>query len=511
MNKRVYCMGVQHKDKSARAFNARTKSTRIATRFRQKLRQLTRFTNPVVGWASRRKFILSLVVWYSFMWSWSFFTDSLKLAGSKTQGLALATVVVLINVLLAVLIMWQFIRLLAFIHQRLGLKVLLVLGVPVMALAEYAVAWLVALIWLGPQGSIDNVLPMGSVGLPVVITPFRFAARIVGLYGLGGFVWLLLYLARRKRTRKASLWPIGALAIISLIGFVAYRTNTGVNLRAELISERLSARVPVVTPENVDLVVFPEYGLDKITNENLSTRIVGLGDKPTYFVGSEQVFRNRTTGHLNRMLFGNTRDGMLEAQDKYRLIPGGEDLPYVVRSGLRALGQQSTISYFDYARSVLKGENQLLPFVIGDDIRVASAVCSSIIAPQDYRDFARSGANIFTNSASLATFKGSPLFAWQQKTLGKFMAVSNARYFLQSANAASAYAIDINGNQYAQVSGITTVVVEARTNQVETLYTRFGEWLVSLGFVITVCLVLFFGTRRLIPIVLRARPSKLAK
>jgi apolipoprotein N-acyltransferase len=124
---------------------------------------------------------------------------------------------------------------------------------------------------------------------------------------------------------------------------------------------------------------------------------------------------------------------------------------------------------------------------------VAAAVCSSIIAPQDYRTFARSGATVFTNSASLSIFKGSPLFAWQQKSLARFMAVANARYFLQSANAASAYSIDINGKQTAEVKGRSTLLVEAKTNTVKTPYVYSGEWLLYLGFGMVICIMIYEG------------------
>jgi apolipoprotein N-acyltransferase len=112
---------------------------------------------------------------------------------------------------------------------------------------------------------------------------------------------------------------------------------------------------------------------------------------------------------------------------------------------------------------------------------VAAAVCSSIISPQDYRDFAKNGATLFTNSASLTIFNGSRLFAWEQKSLARFMSVANARYFMQSANAAPAYSLDINGHQTAETDHFNTVDVTAMTNTKKTPYTYLGEWLAWLG------------------------------
>src|SRR5690606_29613397 len=121
---------------------------------------------------------------------------------------------------------------------------------------------------------------------------------------------------------------------------------------------------------------------------------------------------------------------------------------------------------------------------VGEDTVVGAAVCSSIISPRDYRVFAKQGSTVFTNSASLTIFKGSPLFAWQQKSLARFMATANARYFLQSANSARAYALDHNGNTIKEATGIQVLDVTVQNNTRHTFYTRVGEWLVWLGAII---------------------------
>jgi hypothetical protein len=426
---------------------------------------------------------IALVVWFSFVWSWSFFTDTLSLAGSRKQGYILTVFVVLMNVAISVWVVKKGLRIIKYADNKYRPLLFIPLCLCLFALLDYLVAWLVALVWIGPQGSIDSVLPIGSLALPLISTPLRYASRFVGFYGLAAFVWTTIYMLCSTKYRRYCYIPASVLVVTSLVGWYLYRTPNGSTVNVKIISEKLTERVPSIDPVGADLVIFPEYGLEKITNKNIEERIkkTAISQPRTYFLGSDQVYKPEIIGHKNNMQFGDTNNGLTASQEKYRLIPGGEDLSYIVRILLRATNQKDTLDYFSYAKGVLKGPGQLKPFVTDDNTRIAAAVCSSVIAPQDYRDFTRDGATIFTNSASLTTFKGSPLFAWQQKSFARFMATANARYFLQSANSASAYALDSNGNQIAEVKGVETIDVSARNNMQITPYVRVGEWLVWAG------------------------------
>lgn len=442
--------------------------------------------------------IIALVVWFSLAWSWTFFTDSLDLAGSKSQGLILAAIISAINVAISVLVIWKAIRIAQWIFKQYSPPKALVLSLGTFALADFLVSWLSTIIWLGPEGRIDNILPLSSPTLVIINTPLGFASRLVGFFGLGAFVWLLLFLLWNKPYRKLAAIPAGLLLVLSLSGWIAYKTPDSSTFTAKIISEALDNRVPTIDARNTELTIFPEYGLDEITNEKLGERII-MNDpsdsRERYFLGSEQVNPQDPNGpdvkagHLNRLLFGNTIAGYTYKQDKYRLIPGGEDLAYTVRLGLRATNQKATLDYFSYAKGTLRGSTPLAPFRISESTLVGAAVCSSIIAPQDYRKFAKEGSTVFTNSASLTIFKGSPIFAFQQKSLARFMAVANSRYFLQSANSARAYALDNNGKTIAEGSGSQVLDVTAQNNTKRTIYTLTGEWLVYLGVIAAIWLV----------------------
>lgn len=432
----------------------------------------------------RHPLILLLAGWYALAWSWAFITDSLDLAGSKSVAMVVAAWVVAFNVAISttiVILTFKFLRK-KFVNYNPWL--VMIFGLPLFALMDFAISWLTAVIWIGPQGSVDNLLPLSSPTLLLINTPFSFAARIIGFYGLAGFFWLTIFLLLDKKRRVYAFVSVGILAGLAFIGWQSYKTPNGSEVEATIISEALDNRVGVMQNPDNKLVVFPEYGLDEITNDNYDTRIAKTNESKTYFLGSKQVRDGRPAGHLNVLLFGNSKDGIAQEQEKHRLIPGGEDLAFVVRTMLRATNQRGTLDYFSYAKMVNKGPKTLQPLRVDGSTLLGSAVCSSIIAPKDYQTFAAQGATLFTNSASLTIFRGSRVFAWQQKSMARFMAVSNSRYFLQSANAASAYMLDNNGKQLAEVRGIQAKDVVAKNNTQKTPYTYFGEYLATAGLLI---------------------------
>lgn len=447
--------------------------------------RLQKIKSKLPNWL-RSPFIIGLIAFYSLAWSWTLFTDSLDLAGSKREGVIVAIFVLIVNVALSVTIVSKTFSRFKRATNAYNPLVVTALGLPIFAVMDFAVSWLTAIIWLGPQGSIDNILPLSSPTLLLINAPFAFASRLIGFYGLAAFFWLTLYLLLEKRLRRYAVVPIAVLTVLSLVGWQLFHTPNGSNFKATIVSETLTEHVQAIQPSDSKLVIFPEYGFDDIGQDNLSERIVSDPAKETaFFLGSQMVRNGLQAGHLNILLYGNTKTGFTFKQNKYRLIPGGEDLGYILRTLLRATNRRATLDYFSYAKMVIKGEHAIYPFHF-DSTVVGAAVCSSIIAPQDYKNFAQEGATVFSNSASLTIFKGSPIFAFQQKSLARFMAIANSRYFLQSANAASAYALDNNGKQLAEVRGVQTVTVEAKNNTKKTLYTLTGEYILATGFVLVI-------------------------
>lgn len=453
-----------------------------------------------------RPILVCLVIWYTAFWSWILFTDTLDLAGNKTQGLLLAIGIMAIIVALSAAIMWQAVRLCNSLLKKWGNWSALAI-VPLLAFADFVVAWIPAALWIGPQGRIDSLLPLASPALLVINAPLGFAGRMLGFFGLAGFFWGIAFFAIKKKWSVVIIITV-VLTVTSGISWIAYKNPDGAPFKAVVISERLDQRVGVVNAQNEELVIFPEYGLDEVTKDKLGERITSSSpEDKAYFIGSSQEqTKHGEVGHLNTLLYGNTKDGFTQEQDKYRLIPGGEDLAFVMRLFLRATNQKSTLDYFSYAKGVISGDEQLKPLKIGQDIVIGAAVCSSIIAPHDYRAFTNSGATVLTNSASLSIFKGSRLFSWQQKSFARFMAISNSRYFLQSANAARAYMLDNNGNTIAESYDVEALKVTPVNNTKKTPYTNLGEWLAIIGGLVVVGLGIDYIVKNKLPA--RSKPKK---
>ena len=93
--------------------------------------------NSVIDRLKKQPALLALVVWFSIAWSWSFFTDTLDLAGSKRQGLILAVFVVALNVSITTTVTWQVIRLVKYVQRSHSTKWLLILGLPLLALSDF--------------------------------------------------------------------------------------------------------------------------------------------------------------------------------------------------------------------------------------------------------------------------------------------------------------------------------------------------------------------------------------
>lgn len=429
--------------------------------------------------------LICLAGWYLFAWSWVFSTDNLDLANSNLVGMIIAFWVITFNTAIALFVVGRTFKLLKFKFKKTNPWLIILVGLPVFAFMDFFIVWLTAIIWIGPEGSIDNVMPFISPAMILINTPLKYAARVIGFYGLAAFFWLLIFTLSIKKYRKLSFVCGFVLALFSTVGYVAYSNTTSSNINAIIISEELKGHVGVIYNADTDLVVFPEYGLDKITDDNLQTRLAENNDKKTYFIGSQQRnLDDPNQGHFNSLIFGDNKNGISSFQDKYRLIPAGEDLSYAMKLALILSFRNETIDYFGYSKKIIKGSKQLTPIKINDNAVLGAAVCSSIISPEDYRHLTKNGSTLLSNSASLTIFKGSRVFAWQQKTLARFMAISNYRYFLQSANSAPAFMLDENGNQQVEVNGKQAKEVTVKNYKNKTIYTIMGEWLSAIGAII---------------------------
>ncbi len=427
----------------------------------------------------------AVIGYVAISWSWLFTSSVSELAESAIVGYSLAVFSFLVSVSLSSYI---YIKFIFYFRQRwlqkdnVSYKVLPLFFV-LWAATEYFVSLLTTLIWFGQDGSLDSVSPFGSFTPIVSHTPMGFLARFVGFHGLSAAVMVIILVLSVQKLRHYAVKVSLIVLIATFAAWGFYKTPTGEPFNALIVSESLGQNASKVS-DNYELVVFPEYGIDK-GDKSLERFVVDTDDE-VHFVGSKQASTDK--GHANVLVFGSSTKGVTEERAKSRLIPGGEYLPYFAHLMLAISRAENTIEYFQGIKAIQKGPPNYSPLAVSEAVRLGSAVCASIISPEDYRRFTNNGATVLTNSASLGIFK-SRLFNFQHQGFAKFMATANARPFLQSSNDAEAFAIDQNGKMTDKIAPIGTKEVKVTNNTAITPYTLVGEWPVYCGFITIMALV----------------------
>ena len=419
---------------------------------------------------------IGLVAVCALPWSWLLMVNVAELAQQPIVGRVTVLSVFAIIVGINFFVLKLTLRLLRHLYHKQSGWTWLLMAICIWALAEAAIAWAVAAIWMGPGGRIDTILPFFSATPFLMYTPLGYLSRFVGYFGLSAVFVVGVAAVVLPKTRRFAVvyWLVVTIATIAAWGL--YTKPNGPALTATIMAEQLSypKNVTVIASQ---LVVLPEYGLDKYTSDTAVTRFT-TKQQDFYYVGSRQ--EETSFGYKNVLVSGSYTRGFINSTPKDRLIPGGEHLSYWV-SGLLQVFSPSTYTDFQVRRQVLRGDKPVQPFSIDSDISVGSAACSSIIAPDDYRQLTQEGANVLTNSASLEIFAGSRLFNVQHRGLSKFIASANARPFLQSSNNWQAFALDSNGRQVAVTDVGHSQEVNIQTNAKHTPYTYMGEWVSMVG------------------------------
>jgi apolipoprotein N-acyltransferase len=330
---------------------------------------------------------------------------------------------------------------------------------------------------MGNNGSVDTVLPFGTFAPTLAHTPLVLLGRFVGFYGLSALFVVLVTSVAFKKLRIYSTYVIAISIALLGISWLAYRTPSGTDMTASIQADE-TEKVYRSYETSAELVLVPEYG---IPGFGLVPDIKSNDDKDVYFLGSTSKAYEDIS--QNVLVFGSTKQGVLEQVPKTRLIPAGEYLPYAADWILHAIDDQESLKKFKYTRAIKKGDRETPPLKIREGVVLGSGVCASIIAPEDYRKLSNQGATVLTNSAMLGIFD-SAVFTFEHEGLARFNAAANARPFLQSSTMGNAFAIDHSGRIIKKISPSNIADVTVKTNSRKTPYTILGEWVVYVGLII---------------------------
>jgi apolipoprotein N-acyltransferase len=171
-------------------------------------------------------------------------------------------------------------------------------------------------------------------------------------------------------------------------------------------------------------------------------------------------------------------DGEFVARyDKVHLVPFGEYLPFKDWLGF-AGGLTKEVGDFS------RGQSRA-PLQAGDE-KLGVFICYESIFPDEVRQFAKNGAQVFVNISNDGWYGDSGAYAQHLKQ-ARMRAIENARWLLRTTNTGVTAAIDPDGRVEQSVPRKVRTVLQASygLNDRTTFYTRHGDWLAYLCAIIS--------------------------
>lgn len=367
------------------------------------------------------------------------------------------------------------------------------------AVSEWARSFIFSVVSMGPGGTLGAHWNFGSLAFAASMTPLGYASRLIGQFGLSFLVILLslgiLFLIRKQ-------WKWGSIALLAAIaicttGWLLSSSPDGSTLRVGVLQlddsnysdygyqrdlERLTASHAPSDP--LDVLVMPEYSyifINKAYKSAETTAMIKLfADKKGAIVTSRSD--EASEGHKNLVTLYRPDGQIAASQEKRFLIPGGEYIPYFYEWILVLSGNTSVIGNHQQKNTVIASDRIAQPFAYQSD-KIGSLACSGAIAPEFYRSLTSQGATILTNSAALSTMGLSSGYYAQARQMAAFLAVSNARPFVQSARGAQVFMLDSNGRAIAESDqpGIHYIESDVTTNTKQMPYSQIGEIIVLIA------------------------------
>jgi apolipoprotein N-acyltransferase len=163
--------------------------------------------------------------------------------------------------------------------------------------------------------------------------------------------------------------------------------------------------------------------------------------------------------------------------DKVHLVPFGEYVPF---EKLFSFASGLTRQIGTFARGKSRE-----PLQVGD-AKVGTFICYEAVFPDEVRQFARNGAELFVNVSNDGWYGegGAP---WQHLNMARMRAVENDRWLLRDTNNGITAVIDPLGRVVAEVPRNQRRQLQAAYSLVDTttFYTRHGDWFPLLCAIIT--------------------------
>ena len=353
--------------------------------------------------------------------------------------------------------------------------------------------------------------------------PLAHLARATGVYGLSFEIIVVnvamaaAFLVQRAR-RNHLLWAALAAALVLQAGRWLPAQQFSTDHAARLVQ----ANVPILQGADWTSDYFQQT-LHGLVEQSLhapelggrSPQLIVWPESPAPFYSSDPVFRSALSDMARAsnawLLIGNigTRNANQTPQqttevynsaslvsptgewtaryDKVHLVPFGEYLPFKRVFGF-AGGLTKEVGDFTSGSSrqpLSAGETQLGVFI-----------CYESIFPDEVRQLARNGAQVFVNVSNDGWYGDSGAYAQHLKQ-ARMRAIENARWLLRDTNTGVTAAIDPQGRVRQSVDRKLRTVLDASyaLSNVTTFYTRWGDWFAFLCAIISVAAVIANSVR----------------
>jgi len=262
------------------------------------------------------------------------------------------------------------------------------------------------------------------------------------------------------------------------------RDLTSLTLKSAADADAQASSGPV-SATKIDLIIWPESPAPFYTNDprfrnaisdmarRAGTWVVtgSIGTAPAAQSGGQELI-------FNSAVVVSPTGEWTGRYDKVHLVPFGEYLPFP--------------SLFSFAGGLSKevGEfepgNSRLPLDAGD-AKLGVFICYESVFPDDVRQFANQGAQVFVNISNDGWYGDSG--AWSQHVnQTRMRAIENERWILSAANTGLTGSIDPYGRMVVQAprKERTTLVAPYALTYVTTFYSRHGDWFAMLCAIISI-------------------------
>ena len=331
--------------------------------------------------------------------------------------------------------------------------------------------------------------------------PLTRIATITGVYGISFLIALVnagivaAYLAPERQRRQ--LLPIAfAVAVMLQLGVLASPRSAPVDDYAVLVQsnaplfdepwtlelfnqtlaelKQLSATPPGSTNKKAKLIVWPESPAPFFDNDdNLRISLASLARAQNAYVvagvvGTVEGTNSPTPELANRATVVAPNGEWIGHYDKIHLVPFGEYVPYRFMFGF---AQKLTHEVGDFHPGATR-----TVFNVGGD-RVGVFICYESVFPDEVRQFAANGAQVFINISDDGWYgeHGAP---GQHLDMARMRAIENDRWILRDTNTGITASIDPYGRIVAQAprSQRTSLLAPYGVISTQTFYTLHGDW-----------------------------------